>query len=182
MRCSQTLVSELPVGSGHFLALHSVYQPLYQNPSSKPFLSVVMGVPPSGLRCCCRETGVPRDVCRTRPAFSVVGHQPHGLFPCEGEGKTSAMETLIRLLCLFLNSRILVPSVKAACLISLFSPVRLFATPWTLAHQAPLSMGFSRQEYWSGLPCPPPGDLPNPGVEPMTPQTHVNRVCDAIQP
>ena len=36
---------------------------------------------------------------------------------------------------------------------------------WTVAHQAPLSMGFSRQEYWSGLPCPPPGDLPNPGIE-----------------
>ena len=40
--------------------------------------------------------------------------------------------------------------------------VWLFVTPWTLAHQAPLSMGFSRQEYWSGLPCPPPGDLPDP--------------------
>ena len=37
--------------------------------------------------------------------------------------------------------------------------------PWTVAHQAPLSMGFSRQEYWSGLPLPPPGDLPNPGIE-----------------
>ena len=48
---------------------------------------------------------------------------------------------------------------------SRFSCVRLFATPWTVAHQAPLSMGFSRQEYWSGLPCPPPGDLPDPGVE-----------------
>ena len=46
------------------------------------------------------------------------------------------------------------------------SCVRLFATPWTAARQAPLSMGFSRQEYWSGLPCPPPGDLPNPGIEP----------------
>ena len=45
-----------------------------------------------------------------------------------------------------------------------FSHVGLFATPWTVAHQAPLSMGFSRQEYWSGLPCPPPGDLPNPGL------------------
>ena len=45
-------------------------------------------------------------------------------------------------------------------------PVRLSATPWTVAHQAPLSMGFSRQEYWSGLPCPPPGDLPKPGIEP----------------
>ena len=39
---------------------------------------------------------------------------------------------------------------------------------WTIAHQAPLSMGFSRQEYWSGLPCPPPGDLPNPGIEPAS--------------
>ena len=41
-------------------------------------------------------------------------------------------------------------------------------TLWTVAHQAPLSMGFSRQEYWSELPCPPPGDLPNPGVEPVS--------------
>ena len=40
-----------------------------------------------------------------------------------------------------------------------------FATPRTVAHQAPLSMGFSRQEYWSGLPCPPPGDLPDPGIK-----------------
>ena len=46
------------------------------------------------------------------------------------------------------------------------SRVRLFVTPWTLAYQAPLSMGFSRQEYWSGLPFPSPGDLPDPGIEP----------------
>ena len=39
---------------------------------------------------------------------------------------------------------------------------------WTVAHQAPLSMGFSRQEYWIGFPCLPPGDLPDPGIEPMT--------------
>ena len=44
----------------------------------------------------------------------------------------------------------------------------LFATPWTVAHQAPLSMGFSRQEYWSGLPFPSLGDLPNPGIKPMS--------------
>ena len=50
---------------------------------------------------------------------------------------------------------------------SCFNHVGLFATLWTLAHHAPLSMGFSRQEYWNGLQCPPPGDLPNPGVEPM---------------
>ena len=56
-----------------------------------------------------------------------------------------------------------------ACLQSRFSRVQLFVTRWTVAHQAPLSVGFSRQEYWSGLPCPPPGDLPNPGVEPMSP-------------
>ena len=49
------------------------------------------------------------------------------------------------------------------------SRVRLFVTPWTVAHQAPLSMGFSRQEYWSGLPVPSPGDLPNPGIEPESP-------------
>ena len=43
--------------------------------------------------------------------------------------------------------------------------VQLFSTPWTVAHQAPLSMGFPRQEYWSGLPFPSPGDLPDPGIK-----------------
>ena len=49
------------------------------------------------------------------------------------------------------------------------SRVRLFATPWTVAYQAPLSMGFSRQECWSGLPFPSPGDFPDPGIEPRSP-------------
>ena len=49
------------------------------------------------------------------------------------------------------------------------SRVRLFATPWTAAYQAPPSMGFSRQEYWSGVPFPSPGDLPDPGIEPRSP-------------
>ena len=49
------------------------------------------------------------------------------------------------------------------------SGVQLFATPWTVAYQALLSMGFSRQEYWSGLPLPSPGDLPDPGIEPRSP-------------
>ena len=53
-----------------------------------------------------------------------------------------------------------------ACMQNLFSHVWLFATLWTVAHQAPLSMGFSRQEYWSGLSCPPPGDLPDSGIKP----------------
>ena len=49
------------------------------------------------------------------------------------------------------------------------SRVLLFATPWTVAYQAPLSMGFSRQECWSGLPFPSPGDLPDPAIEPRSP-------------
>ena len=49
------------------------------------------------------------------------------------------------------------------------SHLQLFATPWTAAYQAPPSMGFSRQEYWSGLPFPSPGDLPDPGIEPRSP-------------
>ena len=49
------------------------------------------------------------------------------------------------------------------------SHVRLFATSWTVAHQVSLSMGFSRQEYWSGLPFPSPGDLPNSGIKPGSP-------------
>ena len=52
--------------------------------------------------------------------------------------------------------------------LSRFSHVQLFAILWTVAHQAPLSMGFSRQEYWSGLSYPPPGDLPNPGIKPAS--------------
>ena len=51
----------------------------------------------------------------------------------------------------------------------LVSRVQLFATPWTVADQVPLSMGFSRQEYWSGLPFPSPRDLPHPGIEPGSP-------------
>ena len=49
------------------------------------------------------------------------------------------------------------------------SRARLFAIPWTVAYQAPPSMGFSRQEYWSGLPFPSPGDLPDPGIKPGSP-------------
>ena len=57
------------------------------------------------------------------------------------------------------------PYVKVKSL----SHVRLFVTPWTVTYQATLTMGFSRQEYWSGLPFPSPGDLPDPGIEPRSP-------------
>ena len=58
--------------------------------------------------------------------------------------------------------------VTACWVLSHFSCVRLFLTPWTIAHQSPLSMGFSRQEYWSGLPCPSPDTRPDPGREHTT--------------
>ena len=56
-------------------------------------------------------------------------------------------------------------NLRYADVLSHFSHVRLFVTLWTVAHQAPLSIGFSRQKYWSRLPCPPPGDIPNPGIK-----------------
>ena len=59
-------------------------------------------------------------------------------------------------------------------MLSHFSHVQLFAISWTAARQVPLSMGFSRQEYWSGLPFPPPGDLPDPGIQPMAPGWQVD--------
>ena len=60
------------------------------------------------------------------------------------------------------------------CMLSQFSRVQLFVTPWSVARQAPLSMGFSRQEYWSGLPFPSPGDLPDPGIEPRSPASEAD--------
>ena len=61
------------------------------------------------------------------------------------------------------------PCFYLMCVCESLSHVRLFATPWTVAHQAPLSMGFSRQEYWSGLPFPSPGNLPDSGIERRSP-------------
>ena len=60
-------------------------------------------------------------------------------------------------------------TAKVKVKVKSLSHVQLFVTPWTVAYQAPLSMGFSRQEYWSGLPFPSPGDLPDPGIEPGFP-------------
>ena len=60
-------------------------------------------------------------------------------------------------------------SHSCAVVLSCLSHVQLFETPWTVARQAPLSLGFSRQEYWRGSPCPLPGNLPNPGIETRSP-------------
>ena len=72
------------------------------------------------------------------------------------------------------NNRRTLPEPKVKSL----SCVRLFVTPWTVAYQAPLSIEFSRQEYWSGLPFPSPGDLPNPGIIPGV--SHIVGRCFTI--
>ena len=68
-----------------------------------------------------------------------------------------------------------------SCLVKSLSHVRLFATPWTAAYQDPPSMGFSRQKYWSGLPFPFPGDLPNPGIESGSPHCTQMLYCLSYQ-
>ena len=89
-----------------------------------------------------------------------------------GSQMTSQEATaFIRLVIVAVDSRKRLPSCNSSRNVRMlrrFSCVRLFVTPWTVAHQAPLSTGFFRQEYWSGLPCPPPGDLPDPGIKPVS--------------
>ena len=60
------------------------------------------------------------------------------------------------------------PLFIGKCMLSHLSRVQLFVTPWTVAHLVPLSMGFFREEYWRGLPCPTPRDLSDPGIEPVS--------------
>ena len=72
----------------------------------------------------------------------------------------------------YYSEKLMIGSYKTIlpwCMLSHFIHIQLFVTQtlWTVAHQAPLSMGFSRQKYWSGLPCPPPGDLPDSGIKPI---------------
>ena len=67
-------------------------------------------------------------------------------------------------------------SVSIVAVVLLLICVQLFVTPCTIAHQTPLSMGFPRQEYWSGLPFPSPGHLPNPGIEPQSPALQADLV------
>ena len=80
--------------------------------------------------------------------------------------KQSLKKKLSILVCHYCCNKVLAEWI--VCVLSLFSHGRLCATLWTEAHWAPLSMEFSRQEYWSGLPCIPLGDLPNPGIKPAS--------------
>ena len=77
-----------------------------------------------------------------------------------------------------LSAGISASSCVCACMLN---HVQLFAAVWMRARQAPLSMGFSRQEYWSGLPFPSPGDLPNPGIEPASPSLQEDFTCWPIR-
>ena len=72
-------------------------------------------------------------------------------------------------------------SPGACVCVRCFSPVWLFMTPWTVAHQAPLSMVFSRQEYWNGLPFSSPGDLPNSGIESGSPALQADSLSSEPQ-
>ena len=69
---------------------------------------------------------------------------------------------------LFIEDLLCAKYLACVCMLSRFNSVQLFATLWTVACQAPLYMGFSWQEYWTGLPCPPPGNLPDSGIEPWS--------------
>ena len=94
-----------------------------------------------------------------------------GIAPARGGGSTLfykvVMESLSVTLHLSRNWNDMEQAMQIImCVLSCFSHAQLFATVWTVAHQAPLCMGFSRQEHWSGLPCPAPGQLLNPGIEP----------------
>ena len=100
--------------------------------------------------------------------------KPHSSFSPVGRHSVNAsLFLLVKTCCVTLSRSFVVwglcyvmPRLKG----QLLSHVQLFGTPWTGARQAPLSMGFPRQEYWSGLPFPSPGDLPDPGMEPESPE------------
>ena len=77
------------------------------------------------------------------------------------------------------GSRVLAPGTAVAA--KSLTCVQLFVTPWTVAYQAPPSMGFSREEYWSGFPFPSPGDLPNPGIEPRSPALQADALLSEPQ-
>ena len=94
---------------------------------------------------------------------TIIHHSSFSL--CNADNKTSRVKQMPeRYKCEDLKGY----ELESACMLSWFNRVRLFVTLWTVVHKAPLFMGFSRQEYWSELPCPPPRNLPNPGLEPSS--------------
>ena len=109
----------------------------------------------------CRTLSDPMDC-------SLLGSSIHGIFQARvlewGAIAFSQGGSREPLCLLFLKSCGEI-HITSMCVLS---HVRLYATPWAVAHQAPLSVGFPRQEYWNGLPFPTPGDLPDPGIKPVS--------------
>ena len=107
-------------------------------------------------------------------SLSGKSHGQRSLMDCSLQGRTElgTTEWLTPMLSLLFMSTISywqMPRWFLILALCVFSRVWLFVTPWTVAHQAPMSMEFSQQEYWDRLPFPPIGDLPNPGIEPESP-------------
>ena len=118
-----------------------------------PWWSVVKNLPSDAGR----STSIPvqgTEISHARGLLSLWATTPEPVLSSPGPQLERSPHAAIETLVVFVGSP---------------SRVRLSATPWTVAPQPPLSMGFSRQEYWSGLPGPPPGDLPDPGIEPSSP-------------
>ena len=132
--------------------------------------SVLSPLPEPHIKCCRKDfvllTHLPLD--RNMPAnLGVLVQLSPFLNRKPGLGRLRGWLTLFSS-----NFRAQDPSFSLLCFLCVLcrslSCVLLFSTPWTVARQAPLSVGFSRQEDCSGLPFPPPGDLPNPGIEPVS--------------
>ena len=107
-------------------------------------------------------------------SFGTWAHLPQGMYDLPGPG--------IELLSPALQGRFLTTGPPGKPIMELFKNggdlvakvCPTLATPWSVACQAPLSMRFPREGYWGGLPCPPPGDLPNPGIDPRSPALQVD--------
>ena len=109
---------------------------------------------------------------------NVLSYKPFAILISQSEwSKQSAVHFIVCFLRPWRGSVVRVPLAyfcMTCCAVLSRSIMSDSCNPWTVARQAPLSMGFCWQEYWSGLPFPPPGDLPNPGIEPRSPTLQVN--------
>ena len=117
------------------------------------------------------RTTVIKSWCSAAARSRLLGWARGQAVPQEAPGNQRGLPASVR--CAFVPEALHPAAVTCSCEILvrwIFSVVSdSFTTPWTVFHQAPLSMEFSRQEYWSGLPFPPPGHLLNPGMEPASP-------------
>ena len=120
----------------------------------------------SGKSCCYSRCGLTENI---RPyAFALLSYSFSAKIIINNNHLKTVVHLLVPGTVLGSGDSVEKRTYVRACMLSSLSRVQLFATPWTVAHQAPLSTGFPRQEYWSGLPFPPPRDLPDPGIKPMS--------------